>query len=183
MTALDMLPTAPSFAGEPSYHALVLPPVPQTAEFTSALCHEEWHVADSRLTIKTSAAAQAAAAAAAAAAGTSPAGMHAAASTASLASMATVSSVASLASLGGSGACQGGAGVLSLALALCRRIVVVCSLLWSLSVLALHDYSCCVTTPALIPAARLLLPAPQTMLTWTCALALHCNSLESPPPC
>ncbi|KAI7836488.1 hypothetical protein COHA_009640 [Chlorella ohadii] len=76
--------------------------ISHNSEFTSALCHEEWHVADSRLTIKTSAAAQAAAAAAAAAAGTSPAGMHAAASTASLASMATVSSVASLASLGGS---------------------------------------------------------------------------------
>lgn len=69
-------------------HPLLIP----NAEFTSALCHEEWHVADGRLTIKTSAAA-------------SPGGMHAAASTASLASLATVSSVASLASLGGSGAC------------------------------------------------------------------------------
>ncbi|PRW20411.1 elongation factor EF-3 isoform B [Chlorella sorokiniana] len=74
--------------------------ISHNSEFTSALCHEEWHVADGRLTIKTSAAGQAAAAAAAA--GASPAGMHAAASTASLASLATVSSVASLASLGGS---------------------------------------------------------------------------------
>ena len=64
------------------------------AEFTSALCHEEWHVADGRLSIQ----------GAAGAGGAGAGGMHAAASSASLASMATVSSVASLASLGGSGA-------------------------------------------------------------------------------
>ncbi|KAL4852769.1 mRNA export factor elf1 [Chlorella vulgaris] len=65
--------------------------ISHNSEFTSALCSEEWHVADGKVTLKN-----------APGAGPSIGGMAAGASTASLASMATVSSVASLSSMAGS---------------------------------------------------------------------------------